>query len=342
MAADGPGEPFAILQDHTNIHQMRLFGAQVAGRPVLVRVTNDPGHEVRLLDALSGAPAGAFSVVPHRWLGVSKAARYATFLASHVYSADSGPRLVTVHDQWLIRQWDLATRKQSTRAVRLPDSPAGWTNALTSYSDAGRIVLLSGGHDGLVRRRDAATGREIAEPLRHDAAVDAVATYTHAGVRHILSGDATGRLHRWEAATGRPVGPAIKAHLGPIRWIVAHLVEGRFQLVTGGVDNAVHRWDALRGEEIGELTVYEDVPMVALVTGEGADRLIVVGCADRLHRYRAATGVPVGEPIDFGADDYVLDLCEFDVAGRRAVFAGGEVSIRRFDARTWRPWPVGH
>ncbi|WP_144120118.1 WD40 repeat domain-containing protein [Catellatospora sichuanensis] len=337
------GEPFAVPQDRSNVHGVRLFGAKVAGRPVLVRVTNDPGHEVHLIDALDGTPAAGFTVVPRRWLGVCKTSWYSTFLTSHVYQAAGGPRLVTTHDEWLVRQWNLATRRQATRARRLPESDWGWIKAITSYADAGRTVLLLGGHDALVRRYDAATGREIAEPLRHDVSVDALAVYAVDGVRHIASGDASGRLHRWDAATGRKVGRQIAAHQGPIRWIVAYLVEGRPQLVTGSIDQTVRRWDALTGDEIGETRYFGEVPLAALLTGEGADRLLVVGCDDKLHRYRAATGEPVGEPIDCGADFYVVDLCELEVAGRRALFVCGDpAAIRRFDARTFRPWPVGH
>ncbi|GIF99533.1 WD40 repeat domain-containing protein [Catellatospora citrea] len=335
------GEPFAVPEDRSNVSGVRLFGARVAGRPVLVRVTNDPGREVHLVDALDGTPVGGFTVVPRRWLGVSKAARYATFLASHVCPAADGPRLVSVNDDGVVRQWDLASRTLATRTRRLPSSNLGWINALISYTEAGRTVLLFGGQNGLVRRQDAATGREVGAPLHHDTAVDALAVYTVAGTRHIAAGDAGGRLHRWDATTGRPVGRPIPAHLGPIRWIVAHLVDGRPQLVTGSIDQTVCRWDALTGDELGETRYFGEVPMAAVLTGEGPDRLLVVGCDDKLHRYRAATGEPVGDPIDCGADDYVVDLCELDVADRRALFVHGDPAIRRFDARTFLPWPVG-
>jgi RNA polymerase sigma factor (sigma-70 family) len=91
-----------------------------------------------------------------------------------------------------VRRWDAATGKELEP----------WTSGF--YPGAavvpGKDTVFTCADDGLIRRRDAATGEERGSPTGHTEVTKA--TWSPDG-RTVVTGDHTGRLLVWDAATGR-------------------------------------------------------------------------------------------------------------------------------------------
>lgn len=105
-----------------------------------------------------------------------------------------------------IRRWDASTGKE-----RDP-----WASGFSSNSAvlAGNDVVFTCTNDGLIGRRDARTGAELAGPVGHHER--AMAARSPDG-RTVVTGDLTGRLLVWDAATARLTGtvPLEGAMSGP-------------------------------------------------------------------------------------------------------------------------------
>ncbi|MCP2327026.1 WD40 repeat protein [Hamadaea flava] len=145
----------------------------------------------------------------------------------------AAPRL-TVHDptpdETPMTIWDVA-------AVTLPD---------------GRIVIAGAGHDWLVYRWDAATGRSLGEPSAgHPISVKVVAAAVVDGVATLFSGCEAGQVRRWDAATGQPMGEPLASGLDHMSGLtVVRANAGQHILVGFDLDGVVHYWDAGTGELI--------------------------------------------------------------------------------------------
>jgi WD40 repeat protein len=309
----------------------RIFGIALEGEPALVRVGDEPGREVAVIDARKGTTLGVFGI---DWRGKGG------FIRSHVYTVSGRSTLVTAHDNKVVRQWELPGGKEinefaPNRKGLFGRNPA-WFNDVTSYvDDDGRVVLLVAADDGIVKRVDAVSGRELGEPFRHDAGVHAMGIYTIDGVRYVACGEATGRLWRWEAASGRLAGEPWKAHLEQFKRIVPYEIDGRAFLATASVDQSVQRWDAATSEPLGDLLCHEDTPMGMCVTQADGVRMLVVAYSESLQRYDLVTGESIGDPLDIG--EFAMDVCALELDGRTVLFGMGEKTIQRFDAASGGP-----
>ncbi|GAA1532370.1 hypothetical protein GCM10009827_057800 [Dactylosporangium maewongense] len=328
---DPLGPPFAVRDGCWGDAQDGLFGAVAHGRPVLVRVGRDRDRQITVYDAATGVTIGA--------AGVGKWHAMGGFITSHLSTDHVGPVLVTALDGEVVRQWRLphpAPAAPELRLARPGDVKAPWVCAVTSYVHDGRMVLVLGDSDGVVRRFDAASGAEVAPPLVHDDRIHRIAAYTVDGRPHLACGEDTGRLWRWDAVTGVPVGPPVSAHLELYFAIVPFEIGGRTLLATSSADQSIRRVDPVSGDLVGDFRAFEEGAAVCLAPGP----VLAVVEGGNLWRFDLATFEPVAAPVRFG-DECLEAVCALDVDGRAALFVAGEKTIRRFDATTGEPWPTG-
>lgn len=333
------GRPFVGWPEGPRrISNTRVFGLPVAGRPMLVLLGGADGHEVQVFDAATGDSLSGFGV--GHWLHQGGSVRPC------VVRDGERPILVTALDDQAIRQFELpygaVYRPEfalaSEGGVRRPATVE--VLDITSRFAQDSLILMIAVQDGTVRQLEAATGGEVAAPLRHDAPVLAVAGYAVGGVQQLAAGDAQGRLWRWNIETASPIGQPRLAHRIGLTGIVSYEIDGQICLATSGTDGAMRRWDAVSGEPIGE-PIYHDDAVAGLCVVEVDSRpQLVVGWDVTVARYDAGTGEPAGPPWRWPDELSVLDVCSLEVAGRPTVFAAADDGVYRFDARAGRPWPA--
>lgn len=237
---------------------------------------------------------------------------------------------------------------------------AGPVRSVGSVVTPARVLIVSGGDDGAVRRWDAATGDPVGEGLLgHRGAVLSVASMTLAGGRVlIISGGADGSVRRWNAVSGQSMGDPLTGHDGAVLSVaLVELVGGRVLVVSGGVDGSVRRWDAVSGRSVGEpLVGYADaapssgsasqsvgeplthrrepVRSVTSATLPEGRALIVAGGDDRkLRQWDAESGRPEGEPL------YSPDA--FTCLASTVLPNGDRLAVSGDDAGVVRRWKLG-
>src|SRR5439155_2353246 len=122
---------------------------------------------------------------------------------------------------------------------------------------------------------DAASGKPIGEPMKHEHGVSS-AQFSPDGQRVVTaSDDSTARL--WDAASGKPIGEPMK-HEG-------HVTSAQFspdgqRVVTASFDNTARLWDALI---VTDNDTREDILLLAeIVEATGGVALESVGEAENL------------------------------------------------------------
>ncbi|MFD4657329.1 WD40 repeat domain-containing protein [Kitasatospora sp. NPDC058444] len=330
-----PEDPFVAWREGWH-PDTRLYGLDIAGRPVVVRVSAHRSRGIGVIDARDGSEIAAFGVEDWHLKG--------GFVASHVYRPDGGrPVLVTAHDNQVVRQWDLASGERAHQDFRPRTrrwrSTAAPMNSVASYREGGRTVLAIGDSDGLVRRYDAASGCEVGRPLRHPAGIASLAVYEIGGDPHLACGDRQNRVWLWDVRSGRLVRRVGEPRQAWIRHIVPYEVEGRVRLAVGSNSRTLQRLDAAGGESLGTVLCHEGGVVGVCVARRGADSVLVVS-SEHLHRYDAASGERLGEPVRWWEGDGTLAVCTLEVQGRTALFVAGIHGIWRFDAFSGAPWPA--
>jgi WD40 repeat protein len=116
---------------------------------------------------------------------------------------------------------------------------------VVAFSPDGKTVL-TGSLDGTARLSDAATGRPLAEPLRHDGEVRSVA-FSPDG-KQILTGSEDRSARLWDPATGKPACPPL-THQRGVRSI-AFSPDGH-TVLTGSLDGTACFWDVSTGQPLG-------------------------------------------------------------------------------------------
>lgn len=178
-----------------DIGPTRVWPVQVPGGwVILVARRHD---EARRFDARTGQAVGD----PGRpWRGGDFDFGFAAA------TAPDGRTIVAGAHEWGISRYDLLSGEAYPPAVGEPAS-AIWDVTMAT-PPGGRAVAAGAGYDGLVYRRDAATGERIGKPLRrHRAILKAVTTAVSAGgAPMFISGCERGDVLRWDAATGAPIG----------------------------------------------------------------------------------------------------------------------------------------
>ena len=154
--------------------------------------------------------------------------------------------------------------------------------------DGTRVVTAS--EDNTARIWDAASGKPLGEPMRHEGVPPFVssAAFSPDGTRIVTAGsDETARV--WDAASGKPLGEPME-HQG---WVysAAFSPDGA-RVVTASEDKTAQVWDASNGKRLGEPMRHEDgVSSAAFSSG----RTRVVTTASDRDKIARESGTPPPE-----------------------------------------------
>ncbi|MFO0888580.1 MAG: protein kinase [Isosphaeraceae bacterium] len=197
---------------------------------------------------------------------------------------------------------------------------------------------IAGSEDGTVLLWDVATGRPVAPPMRHGAAVTAVA-FSQDG-KLALTASLDYRARRWHVETGAEAGPALE-HGGPIT-SAALSPDGR-HFVTAGPNRLPRLWYLSNGRSVELGRLPREIPpgkwvINWLVRFAPDGTRLIATCIDMARKRPAVSRlwtVPAGEPIgeEITHDSPTVWGWTFDREGGRAVSIG-EGSAWLWDART--------
>jgi WD40 repeat protein/serine/threonine protein kinase len=276
--------------------------------------TADSEGKARVWDAATGEP-----VTP--WL------EHGSWI-SHVEFSPQGRLLVTTGQDGTAGVWDAATGKRvatlhHAHGVRWAHfSPDGRriVTAAADFADRSELKnpLSDAQKAGTARVWEAATGRPLTPPIRHQGPVPQ-AVFSPDGRRLLtitLGPSADGyQVQVWDAASGRPVSPPFAQSQ---RVLCAKFGPDGQQVATGSFDGTVRLWEAATGKPlpalvghtapVWDLAFSPDGRRLVTASDDGTARLWETGTGQRLDVLRHPQGVQYAA---FAADGYsVVTACQ--------------------------------
>jgi WD40 repeat protein len=163
---------------------------------------------------------------------------------------------------------------------------------------------------------------------RHLGPVGSVVLARLGGRPLVVSGGGDGLLRRWDLETRAALGEPLFGDHVLVRAVAVAELEGRAIALTGGRTGLVGLSDLASGEMLWTAQHIPQVTGVALAAGGIA---ISAGMDGMIRRWDAASGRPIGEPLECH-ERGVTALAVGEVDGRVvAVSAGRDRYLRRFD-----------
>jgi WD40 repeat protein len=185
--------------------------------------------------------------------------------------------------------------------------------------------VVTASDDKTARLWDAATSKQIGEPMKHKDSVNS-AQFSPNGQRVVTaSEDKTARL--WDTATGHQIGEPMK-HENAVN--SARFSPDGQRVVTASDDKTARLWDSATGKQIGEPMKHKD--SVSSAQFSPHTQQVVTGSWDRTARlWDTATGHQIGEPMKH---EGVVSSAQFSPDGQRVVTASKDNTARLWDAAT--------
>jgi hypothetical protein len=189
--------------------------------------------------------------------------------------------------------------------------------------DGSRIVSTS--NDKTAQVWDAATGKAMGEPMRHEDVVNS-AQFSPDGSRIVTaSWDYTAQV--WDAATGKAMGEPLR-HQSYV--CSAQFSPDGSRIVTASWDYTAQVWDAATGRVLGEPLRHQGGVNSAQFSPDGSR--IVTASRDKTAQVRdAATGKALGEPLRHQGGVY---SAQFSPDGSQIVTASRDKTAQVWDAAT--------
>jgi WD40 repeat protein len=182
--------------------------------------TNSPGATVQIWDAATGRALG-------------KPLQHAADVFWLVFDG-AGQRLATASRDKTVRIWSVQTGQMLTPPLVHAD-PLHVRNSVTFSADGSRLATVAGSS---AQVWDAASGRAVTTPLRHDGLVRAV--QFSADGRKLLSASEDGTARLWDPETGHHVSEPMRHGA---RVTSAEFSPDGSQVVTFSSDKAVRIWE---------------------------------------------------------------------------------------------------
>jgi hypothetical protein len=186
-----------------------------------------------------------------------------------------------------------------------------------AFSPDGKAVLTASTNEP-ARLWEAATGKPIGQPLRHQDVIRAVA-FSPDG-KTVLAVSTNRTVWLWEAATGKPIGQPLR-HQDVIR-AVAFSPDGK-AVLTGDMYGTVRLWEAATGQPIGQ-PLRHQAPVIAVAFSPDG-KAALTGSNDRTARLWKVPRPIQGDPERILLWVQVLTGQDLDEHG----------SVLELDANTW-------
>jgi len=177
-----------------------------------------------------------------------------------------GEDAIVVTGDGAIRLWDVTSR------VLLRELAAQANSVALGVVD-GRLTVITGGQDSLIRLWEAAGGQPIGELRGHVGPVRSVAFGHLDRVPVIVSGGSDNTVRVWDAVSLQALHNPRMTHDGPVMSVAIGQIRGRVMLASGGRDQAIRIWDAEMGEPWHAVDIAATAHSVAICGG----RLICAG-----------------------------------------------------------------
>lgn len=228
----------------------------------------------------------------------------------------NGLRAVLRNDQYVFQMFDAEQGEAIWPPVKHLNS-----GTVAISPDGTRFATADG--DGLIRVREAATGKEVFEPIVAGGATVTLAFSLDDS--RLVSGGLTRLALLWDASTGEPIGPPMRQRDTVLT--VAFSPDGR-RVATGNRDGVVRIWNLIRSKYVGETIQHEDRIRTAAC---GPDGFRILTDTDGAVQVRdAATGKSIGKP--FSHPPGRVDPIAFSPDGLRLVTMGrGKLGLRLWD-----------
>jgi WD40 repeat protein len=198
-------------------------------------------------------------------------------------------------------------------------------------ADETRILTWSGydrwSGDGTARMWDAATGKSLLPPLRHDYSLNGAVF--NADETRILTWSKDGTARLWNATTGEAV--LTLRHQGNVGGAVFNADETR--ILTSSGDGTARLWDAVSGEAVLPFLRHEGIVNGAIFNAD-ATRIVTWSVDETARLWDASTGEPLLVPLQHEGD---VNGAVFNADETRILTWSGDDTARLWDAVTGEP-----
>jgi WD40 repeat protein len=294
------------------------------GKTVLTWVLGH-GAQIQRWDAATGKPVGPPASLPEG------AIRDFRDRFSQVIFSPGGGTVLFVVDQFVAGGAAFVLDVHQGRCQPQLLEHQGRQIFAGAFSPDGTTVLTAG-RDHAAALWDAATGKPVGVPLRHQGWVRAAA-FSADGRTILTAGDTTARLWKvptpppsdvsalplpdgfrtispdgkilvvfnpeaqtiqfWDAPTGKPLGKPLP-HQSSENMTTAVTADGRTLLVQ--VDNEVRRWDLATRTQLGKAVKRDGVQFRGFAFSPDGKSFLTYLPSGQMRLWNAATGEPLGEP----------------------------------------------
>ncbi|WP_405527968.1 WD40 repeat domain-containing protein [Streptomyces canus] len=281
----------------------------------------DPGETWRPVHATGGdvSPALMNTLIKHE---------------SSVYRVactelDGRPVAVTTTDGevWV---WDLLSGRP--RGNPLTGHSDAIVDALAVLSVDGRLVAVTGGHDGTVRAWDLVAAQQIGEPLIEKYWVNDIACAMADGRPIAIAAGDDGTVRMWDLATRKPIESPIAGYRSKVSSIACTKINERSVVVTGEENGTVRTWDLTSGRSFGKPLIGQGRRLFSITCATLDGREIAVSSGGGTAEvWDLTSGRLVGEPFipHQGSSGPVVGIT--DLNGKIAALTSG-------DDGTVQPW----
>jgi WD40 repeat protein len=167
-------------------------------------------------------------------------------------------RVISGHDDNILRIWDLQTGRELTILKEHTD----WVTAIAITPDGKRAI--SGSKDETLKIWDLESGQVITTLAGHTGSVNAVALIPDG--HHVISGSDDTTLKVWDLESGREIA-TFMGHAGSV-FAVAVTPDGK-HAVSGSMDTTLKVWDLKSGNELATLYGHSISVKAVAITPDG-------------------------------------------------------------------------
>ncbi|MGW0825323.1 AAA family ATPase [Streptomyces sp. NPDC002845] len=213
--------------------------------------------------------------------------------------------------------------------------------AATAVRTDGRLIAVTGLHDGTIRLTNLLASQPAGHPLTgHTSMADAVAAVVLPDGRPIAVTASADSVRVWDLDGARQIGTPLTGWTSPIRDVAAVVSPvGHPVAVTGSADGTVRVWDVNTGRRIGEVMTSHTrtIFAIAAITLPDGRLIAVTGAGDGTRIWNLDTGRPITVLPDYDRTVFAVSALVFPDGRPAAVTGSADGMVRVWDVNTGRP-----